>query len=92
MLRWLRRYLNPSIQAAKPKNSASVERAPSDGDALYRRSLTMAFGAEEAAEIEQQLAGYHRERAYRAHVERMERVVELRRRELAAKDAFDSLR
>lgn len=73
------------------KRNVIEKRSPLTGDQFCHDALVFALGPADAAELERRLDDSNREQAYRDHVLRMERMVELRERELAAKTRFESL-
>lgn len=82
----IRRVLSQVARIGTPTPLIEENLAPPlDGEAFLQQGLSGALGPDAAREVLTELDYGHR-------VARMERVVELRRRELAAKAKLDSFR
>lgn len=71
--------------------SSALDDGLPNGDAFIHALNVASLGEEGAADLERRLADYRRESAYRKRVERQERLLVLRRRELANQREFESL-
>jgi len=95
MLQRLKQVLSQLIAGGSEVSEARQPRPSIEsltGDRFRHAMNVRCLGEEDAAKLERELAEMERERDYQGQVLRMERLAELRRRELAARSELETLR
>lgn len=79
------------VGGTRTRPTSALDDGLPNGDAFIHALNIASLGEEGAAGVERRLSDYRRESAYRKRVERQERLLRLRRRELANQREFESL-